>query len=115
MTRKKKKAAKKKAPRKKTARKPASKPARKKVAKLSRAEIDPAAMSIEMTARLLSTVSEAQITKEMIEADLADGAPTNRGGKINLVHYTAWLARERTAWSDPRSGSRAGSSPVAAP
>jgi hypothetical protein len=30
----------------------------------------------------------------MIEADLADGAPANPDGTINLVNYTAWLVRE---------------------
>jgi hypothetical protein len=30
----------------------------------------------------------------MIQADLADGAPVNAEGTINLVHYAAWLVRE---------------------
>jgi hypothetical protein len=25
-------------------------------------------------------------------ADIADGAPTNPDGTVNLVHYAAWLA-----------------------
>jgi len=90
MTRVKKKAAKTKAPAKK------KRAAKKPPATRKRTEVDPAAMSIETTAKLLSTVSEARITKEMVQADLADGAPTNRDRTINLVHYTAWLARERT-------------------
>jgi hypothetical protein len=30
----------------------------------------------------------------MIDADVANGAPTNADGTINLVHYGAWLVRE---------------------
>jgi hypothetical protein len=30
----------------------------------------------------------------MVLRDVADGAPTNADGTINLVHYAAWLVRE---------------------
>jgi hypothetical protein len=32
----------------------------------------------------------------MIRADLAAGAPVNTDGTINLVHYAAWLVKERS-------------------
>jgi hypothetical protein len=51
-------------------------------------------MSVASAAWLLSKVSGERITEEMIRADLAAGAPVNTDGTINLVHYTAWLARE---------------------
>ena len=30
----------------------------------------------------------------MIELDIAEGAPTNADGTLNLVHYAAWLVKE---------------------
>ena len=33
------------------------------------------------------------VTEEMLQADLAAGAPENADGTINLVHYAAWLAK----------------------
>jgi len=88
---------KKKAAKKKAA--PRRRRAVKKVplARQRRAEVDPMAMSVHTMAKLLSTVSDARITKEMVRADLGDGAPTNHDGTINLVHYTAWLAHEHAA------------------
>lgn len=56
--------------------------------------LNPNAMSVASAAWLLSKVSGERITEEMIRADLAAGAPVNTDGTINLVHYTAWLARE---------------------
>ena len=37
------------------------------------------------------------VTINMLEADLAAGAPANADGSINLVHYAAWLVREISA------------------
>lgn len=45
-------------------------------------------------ARLLRTVGGQRVTAKMIRADLAAGAPVNPDGKINLLHYAAWLAKE---------------------
>lgn len=45
-------------------------------------------------ARLLASAGQRPITAEMIEADLAAGAPANPDGTVNLVHYAAWLIRE---------------------
>lgn len=59
--------------------------------------IDPAKLSAADTAALLSSASGVAITEDMVKSDIDAGAPTNRNRTINLVHYTAWLARERTA------------------
>jgi hypothetical protein len=48
-------------------------------------------------ARLLSAAGTEPITEDMIEEDIAEGAPTNADGRINLVHYTAWLVRTEGA------------------
>jgi hypothetical protein len=36
----------------------------------------------------------------MIAYDVNAGAPTNADGTINLVHYSAWLAREMASGGD---------------
>lgn len=55
--------------------------------------LDPQAMSPAELARALSRGGEA-VTEQMVLEDLAAGAPANRDGTINLMHFTAWLARE---------------------
>jgi len=45
-------------------------------------------------ARLLSKASGQAITVDMIQADLAAGAPKNADETFNLLHYAAWLVRE---------------------
>ena len=56
--------------------------------------VDPTRLSTEHAARLLSNAYRQQIVAAHIEADVADGAPTNADGTINLVHYAAWLLSE---------------------
>jgi hypothetical protein len=51
-------------------------------------------MSKADLARMLSRVGNWPITEEMIEADMANGAPSNSDGSVSLIHYTAWLVRE---------------------
>ncbi len=60
----------------------------------STTRLDPAAMSPGDAARLLTKVGGHEITVEMMDADIAAGAPANADGTINLVHYTAWLVSE---------------------
>jgi len=57
----------------------------------------PTALPLRDAARLLSRAGGQPITVAMLEADVADGAPTNPDGTINLVHYAAWLVRELTS------------------
>jgi hypothetical protein len=56
--------------------------------------LNPNALSPANAARVLTKAGGQPVTVEMLEADLADGAPTNADGTINLVHYAAWLVRE---------------------
>jgi len=58
------------------------------------ASLNPAALSIPDTARVLSRVGSTLVTEAMLRADLDAGAPANADGTINLVHYTAWLVKE---------------------
>ncbi len=60
-------------------------------------KLNPAALTVADAARILTAAGGGAVTAEMIQADIDAGAPTNADGTINLVHYTAWLAREVTS------------------
>lgn len=46
-------------------------------------------------ARIFSALTRSPITEAMIRADIAAGAPVRPDGRINVMHYLAWLLRER--------------------
>jgi hypothetical protein len=56
--------------------------------------LNPSSLTPANVARLLTRVGGQPVAEELIEADLAAGAPLNGDGTINLVHYAAWLVRE---------------------
>jgi hypothetical protein len=56
--------------------------------------LNPTSLTVADAARLLARVGGQPISVEMLQADLAAGAPANADGTINLVHYAAWLIRE---------------------
>jgi hypothetical protein len=56
--------------------------------------IDPQALTLEEVARLLSAAGGKKITAAQIQADLEAGAPQRPDGRVNLVHYAAWLAQQ---------------------
>jgi len=58
------------------------------------ARLNPSALSLPDAARLLSAVGGQDVSVEMLEADVAAGAPTNSDGTLNLVHYAAWLVAQ---------------------
>jgi hypothetical protein len=55
--------------------------------------LNPQSLRLEDVSRILSASGPKPLTVEMIRADIDAGAPVNANGTINLVHYTAWLAR----------------------
>lgn len=57
-------------------------------------KVDPSRLSIEQAAKLLSAANRERIDAERIRSDIESGAPTNQDGSLNLVHYTAWQAKE---------------------
>ena len=57
-------------------------------------QVDPARLSIEQAAKLLSAAFRERIDVEKIQTDVDGGAPTNPDGTINLVNYSAWKAKE---------------------
>ena len=59
--------------------------------------LNPAALSIEDAAKVLSRMGGKPVTADMLQADIDAGAPTNPDGSINLVHYAAWLVKKMSA------------------
>src|SRR5262245_11997807 len=51
--------------------------------------LNPSALSLANAAALLTKAGGARVTEEMLREDLAEGAPANADGTINLVHYAA--------------------------
>ena len=54
---------------------------------------DPSRMSLPNVAEFLSHISDFTITLEDVRKDIANGAPTNADGSVNLIHYGAWLLK----------------------
>ena len=67
---------------------------------MTQKKLDPTALSVDDAARLLAAVGGVRITREMIEADINAGAPSNPDGTINLVYYAAWLVKEIASHDD---------------
>lgn len=58
------------------------------------AKLNPAALTLPDAARLLSKAAGQVVPLDMLEQDVAEGAPTNADGTINLLFYAAWLVKE---------------------
>jgi folate-binding Fe-S cluster repair protein YgfZ len=48
-------------------------------------------MTVAQAGKVLSAVGVGAVTEEMLHRHIAAGAPTTTDGRINLVHYGAWL------------------------
>ena len=59
--------------------------------------LDPAAMTVEDAARLLTKAGGVRISDAQIRADVEANATTNADKTVNIVHYAAWLVREMAA------------------
>jgi hypothetical protein len=58
-------------------------------------QLSPTALPVREAAQLLSKAVGRLVTEEMLRQDIEAGAPLNANGTLNLVHYAAWLAKER--------------------
>ena len=56
-----------------------------------------ASLSTVDMVRLLRASGSQHASEERLREDIEAGAPTNADGSMNLVHYTAWLARQVTS------------------
>lgn len=52
------------------------------------------ALKIEQMAAILRKLGSETATVENIKRDIADGAPTNEDGTLNVIDYTAWLIQD---------------------
>ncbi|HMF17494.1 MAG TPA: hypothetical protein VKE98_09825 [Gemmataceae bacterium] len=59
--------------------------------------LNPISLTLDDAARLLAKASGQSVTVEMLQTDLAAGAPANANGTMNLLHYAAWLVQERVS------------------
>lgn len=51
-------------------------------------------------AKLLNAEGSAATDEAKILEDIAAGAPVGADGAMNLIHYAAWLIRERSRHGD---------------
>ncbi len=56
-------------------------------------DVTPMALTVAQVAKVLSAAGGRMVSEDMIRADLDAGAPVNGDGTINLIHFTAWLAK----------------------
>ena len=64
------------------------------------AAVNPLSMSVGDVARVFSAAGGTKVSVEQVQADVDAGAPVLPDGRINLVHYAAWLVREVQARGD---------------
>ena len=62
--------------------------------------LSPQNLRLEDLAGILSAMGPKPVTVEMLQDDLADGAPVNADGTFNLIHYMAWLLKESVGAGD---------------
>jgi hypothetical protein len=56
--------------------------------------IDPNRLSVEQLSQILGAAANQPIDPQVIQNDIAAGAPTNTDGTVNVVNYAAWLVKE---------------------
>lgn len=57
-------------------------------------QLNPQALRLADLVRVLSASGGRPVTEDMVQSDIAAGAPTNADGTINLINYAAWLVGE---------------------
>lgn len=60
----------------------------------SAAQLNPQALSLDEAVRVLKASGATSASVAQLEMDVANGAPTNADGTLNIVHYAAWLVKE---------------------
>ncbi|MCX6915576.1 MAG: hypothetical protein NT167_21460, partial [Verrucomicrobia bacterium] len=56
--------------------------------------VNPSALTIEQLIRLLSAAGAKLASDETIRRHIQAGAPTAADGRMNLMHYMAWLVQQ---------------------
>ncbi|HOB43668.1 MAG TPA: hypothetical protein PLK04_10210 [Bacillota bacterium] len=62
--------------------------------KSASSELNPRALTIADLSKVLTDCGFQPVTVDMIRKDIADGAPVNADGTIDIVRFTAWLVKE---------------------
>ena len=62
--------------------------------------LSPSALGLSDAAKLLSKVGGKPVEEDMLAADIAEDAPRNADGTLNLVFYAAWLVKEMSRMAD---------------
>ena len=52
------------------------------------------ALPLGTVVKILRQAGSRTVSAEILSADIANGAPVNSDGSINLITYAAWLAKE---------------------
>ena len=65
-----------------------------------RAAVNPSALTVEQLARALG------VSADVVRRHVAEGAPADFGGRMNLVHYAAWLNSRLTQAAAQQAGQR---------
>ncbi|MFA7184931.1 MAG: hypothetical protein WC082_08565 [Victivallales bacterium] len=61
---------------------------------MNNSQIKLTALSVPNLVKLLKRSGCRSISEDMLREDIANGAPSNPDGTINLISYTAWLIKE---------------------
>lgn len=56
--------------------------------------LNPQTLRLADAARVLTALGPKPVTVEMLQADVANGAPANADGTLSLLHYAAWIVKE---------------------
>ena len=56
--------------------------------------LNPSSLSIDELAKILTAAGGRAVTAEQIRDDIDAGAPSLPEGRVSLIDYTDWLARE---------------------
>jgi hypothetical protein len=62
--------------------------------------MNPQCLRLTDLARVLSAMGPKPVTVAMLEDDVANGAPTNADGTLNLIQFLAWLIKENARAGD---------------
>lgn len=57
-------------------------------------QVNLAALSAVEMARVLSAAGGRPVDAAVVQADVDAGAPVDSDGRLNLLSYTAWLAKQ---------------------
>jgi hypothetical protein len=58
------------------------------------------ALSVPDLVKLMKRSGCRSISEEIVREDIANGAPANPDGTVNLIFYTAWLIKEASENGD---------------